>query len=332
MIVKRMRLGRTGVLLASLALVASGCGDQSSGSSSPAESAPDDTAATESGSRVGETLGDHEGLCSWASPEDLEKIFGEPADALGGKECRIVPADEDGSGGFYHLRLDQDAGFDELTQRLVDNQEGLGFTICGDESSRWQGLRVSRRVICPSGGGEVDDFQPLVSVEVGPGRVLTNQPFPTDSEEAAQEASQRFVAIMKAFAAGGAAQPVVNEVLPGTWLEVHNPGTQPIDLSGATVTGYDDFDDALTGTMQVPDGATVAPGGRLVIDIAGLEGTTGDTPLIELAAADGQFIDLVDLSMVEAGEVVRRGGDGGPFCSFGSAEITRGAPNPAACD
>ncbi|MBD3915535.1 lamin tail domain-containing protein [Nocardioides hwasunensis] len=331
MIVKTMRLGRTALVLASLALAVSACGDQpSSGSAASGSSAPDDSAATESGSSLGAELGDYDGLCSWVSPSDLEAIFGEPVDAVGTKECRIVPADSAGSDGFYHVRLDQDAGFDALLANLEQNQSGMGFSICDTDSTRWQGMRLSRQVTCPDGGG--GDFAPQVSLEIGPGRVLTNQPFSADSEQAAQEASQRFVEIMKVFAAGVEGKPVINEVMPGAWLEVYNPGKQPVDLSGAELTGYDDFDDSLSGTLPVPDGSTVAPGQRLVLDISGLEGTTGDTPFIQLADADGRLIDVVELTSVDDGEVVRRNGDGGTFCAFGSADVTQGEPNPARTD
>lgn len=324
---KRLRLGSAGVLLASLALVLAACGDQSSGSTSPGEAGPDDSAPSESGSSAGGAPGDYEGLCSMASPEDLEQVFGEPVDAMGGKECRVVPADETGSEGFYHLRLDQDAGFDALLGYLEQNQAGGGFAICDSEKTRWQGMRISRQVTCPDGGGS--DFQPQVSLEIGPGRVLTNLPFPVDSEQAAQDASQRFVAIMKAFAAGAQGQPVINEVMPGQWLELYNPGKQAVDVSGATLTGYDDWDDALSDTMTVPDGSTVAPGQRLVLDIKGLEGTTGEQPFISLSDAQGRFVDVVDLDNVERGEVARRNADGGTFCAFGSAQVTKDRPNPS---
>lgn len=330
---KQMRLGGAGVVLASLALVLTACGDQSSGSASPGESAPDDAAAASSGAGGGQDGdGAYEGLCSWASPDDLDAIFGEPVDALGGKDCRVLPADETGSEGFYHVRLEQAVPFGEQVQRLVDNQASEGFTICDEEQTRVDGMRLVRRVTCPTGGGKSDGFQPQVALEVGPGRVLLNQPFPTDSEQAAQDASRRFVEIMAALAAGGKDQPVINEAQLGQWVEIFNPGTRPVDLTGFTVTGFDDFDEGLSGSLAVADGSTVPAQGRLVVDISDLEGTTGGYPMLELVDADGRMSDLADLGYADGTEVARRAGDGGPFCSFASAQVTRGKPNPATCD
>lgn len=329
--ITQMRRASAGVVLASLALVLTACGDQSSGSASPGESTPDDSAATQTDAGGGQDGdGAYEGLCSWASPDDLEAVFGEPVDALGGKECRVLPADETGSEGFYHVRLDQASGFDQLLSFLEQNQAVDGFEICDSESTRWQGMRISRQVTCPAGGGS--DYQPQVSLEVGPGRVLTNLPFPTDSEQAAQDASRRFVEIMKAFAVGGKDQPVINETQLGQWVEIYNPGRQPIDLTGFTLTGFDDFDDALSGTLPIPDGTSIAPGQRQVVDITGLEGTTGDAPMLELTDADGRMSDLADLGYADGKEVDRRAGDGGPFCAFASAQVTKGKPNPTGCD
>lgn len=332
MIVKRMRLGRIACMAAAAALVLTGCGDQSSSDPAGSKDArPDDSAATESGSGVADALSDYTGLCSWVSPDDLEAIFGEPMDAVGSKECRIVASGDGGAGPIFHVRLDQQAGFDELSGRLEANQASSGFTICDSESSRWQGMRIERRVTCPDSADQ--EFEPTVMLEVGPGRVLATLPFSTDSKQAAEDASQQFVEILKALAPSGQGQPVINEVLPGSWLEIYNPGSKPVDLSGAVLRGYDDFDDGLSATMDVPDGSTVGAGDRLVLDISSLQGLSGDTPLIELSGSDGRFMDVMDLSLVDGGgEVVRRDGDGGLYCSFGSAQVTKGAPNPRGCD
>lgn len=332
-----MPLGRAACLVAGAALVLTSCGDQSTdGSTSPgttddsSEARPDDSAATESGSGTAEQLGDYEGLCSWASPDDLEAIFGEPMDAVGTKECRVVPAASNGSGAIYHVSLDQQSGLDQTSQNLEANQSSMGFTICDEESSRWQGMRILRRVTCPDGATKT--YGPEVLLEVAPGQVLGNQPFSADSEQEAQEASQTFVELLKAFAKGGQGAPVINEVLPGQWLELYNPGSKAVDLSGATVTGYDDFDDAMSDTTELASGSTIAPGKTLVVDISSLGGMTGDLPAISVADADGRFVDLAYLDSVDKGEVKRRSAGAGVFCSFGYSDITKGAPNPAGCD
>lgn len=319
------RGGRLG-LAATLLLVLVGCTSvpgRATGSSAESE------ASTAAPSAAQQPDG-FEGLCGWVSPADLEAVFGAPMDAVGDRECPVVAAGDLDTSGIYHVALDQQAGLDESISRREANQEGMGFTICDQEFIDWEGLRISRVVTCPNGG--TTDFQPRVELELAPGRVLTTQPFPVATEQEAQEASRTFVELLKAFARTGKGKPMINEVLPGQWMEIYNPGGEPADLSGSVITNFDYFDDAPVAPLQIPDGTVAAPGSVVVVDISALAASSGETPQIGLTDADGLFLDEADLAGVPAGEVKRRNGDGGVYCSFGSAAVTQGAPNPPATE
>ncbi len=54
-----------------------------------------------------------------------------------------------------------------------------------------------------------------------------------------------------------------NQGTPGDWVELHNPGTAPVDLSGWRLT-----DDDTSRTFRFPAGTVIAPGGYLVAEEA----------------------------------------------------------------
>lgn len=276
----------------------------------------------------GAGLGEFEGLCSWATPEQLEQIFGTSMDAVsleGDTSCRVVAEGNTTTEGIYHVELDQSRRYPDLKRTLVANNEREGNRTCDQAESRFEGMRVLRYAFCqPSWGGQAQTGGPYVAVELAPGQLLTTMPFAVDSDEAAIAAAQKFEELLKALAVGLQGQPLINEFLAGKWVELHNPGGRPIDLGGYRLEGAGE-------PVEVPDGSTIRPKGHLVVPLAGLR-TDEETDLV-LREPAGRPVDVVDAYLAASqlrGPVVRRNGDGGPFCDSGSRRATKGKANPPA--
>jgi hypothetical protein len=270
-------------------------------------------------------VGEGEGLCSWVTPEQLEQVFGEPMDAVslgGDTACRVVAPENTSAQGIYHVEVG-DTPFDELKKRIRGSARAEGNKICDHQESRWKGLRVLRNVSCqPSWGGNVQTGGPSVLVELNFGRVLGNAPFGVESDEQAIAAGKTFEELLKAFAGNMRGLPFINEFDSGKWVEVYNPTRKPYDLTGHRLEGKGE-------PLPIQAGTRVPPKGHLVIDLAGL-GADDDNHLV-LRDADGRPVDFLSgdtADYARAGEVIRRNGDGGPYCRFGSKQITKGKPNP----
>src|SRR5688572_8695438 len=90
------------------------------------------------------------------------------------------------------------------------------------------------------------------------------------------------LAVIAALAAPAAGQVVINEIhydppdrtIPAEFVELHNSGTAPADVSGWF------FSDGIHFT--IPDGSVIAPGEHLVVaqDPAVLESLHGDLPVV----------------------------------------------------
>lgn len=139
---------------------------------------------------------------------------------------------------------------------------------------------------------------------------------------------------------GGGADPSavrVNEFLMAPtgaateWVELFNPTAQTVDIGGLHV------DDVAAGggaPKQIPAGASLAAGGRYVMDLGtGFLNNTG-TESVRLLAADAQTeydAYTYTLGSTRYDQVFHRVGDGGAWCATVSANVTKGTANPQTC-
>ena len=128
----------------------------------------------------------------------------------------------------------------------------------------------------------------------------------------------------------GSGQILINELMAGNddtvadengdfddWLELYNPGSVAVDISG-WLLGDDVFTDFDPWTF--PKGTTIEPGGFLVVwcDDEGDQGPlhadfklSGDGEPVGLYDADENPIDVLEYPALEDGEVYARTVDGG---------------------
>lgn len=312
---------RGAAVAAALAVVLTGCIGQTS-EDGPAGTPRGESGPPEPTGNAG--LGDYQGLCGWTTPEEMEAVFGRPMDAVGFRECRVVAEGDFSDAGIYHVRLEQTASFDDLEEALEANARSLGeFRICGRNTSKVKGMRVATAVTCQNDG----EFGASAMVEVQPGRLLESLPFEVDTKEKAEAAAKKFAQILTSMAGRAQSYPMINEVMPGKWVEILNPTGEAVDVSGYQLVSTEWKPDSPVSTMTVPDGTRIKPGGRVVVALGELGPPVGDWPVLQLLGPDGGFRDAADLD-VDKGEVTRRNGDGGTLCPFGSENVTKGAPNP----
>ncbi|MGZ4634950.1 lamin tail domain-containing protein [Oryzihumus sp.] len=131
----------------------------------------------------------------------------------------------------------------------------------------------------------------------------------------------------------------VNEVLmapsgTGTeWIELYNPTTSSVDVSGYFV---DDVAGGGGSPKAIPAGTVIPAGGRYVMDV-------GTSYLNNTGAESARFLSVSGgtetvydtyswtLSSTQYDKVFHRSGDGGAWCNTISANVTKGAANPATC-
>jgi hypothetical protein len=300
--------------------------DSSGGSASTGSEGP--TGGSEPSDKPtsgGAGLGEGEGLCSWVTPEQVEQVFGTPMDAvsLGGEtSCRLVAPENTGTEGVYHVEV-TDRAYAETKEALQANSRESGNRVCDRKEGRWKGMRVLRHVTCqPSWGGQVQTGGPSVILELELGRVLGNAPFGVKSDEEAVEAGKTFETLLKAFARNMRGLPLINEFESGKWIELYNPTRKPYDLTGHRIEGKGE-------PLPIAAGATIPPKGYLVVELAGL-GADADNNVV-LRDPDGRPVDFLLGDIMETlvrGNVIRRNGDGGPYCGFGTKLVTKGKANP----
>lgn len=138
---------------------------------------------------------------------------------------------------------------------------------------------------------------------------------------------------------GGGADPTqirVNEFMMAPkanadeWVELHNPTTSAIDISGYYV---DDVAGGGGAPKAIPAGTTIPAGGRFVFEFAqGFLNNTG-SDAARLTAPDGTEIDAYtyNLGSLQENKVFHRVGDGGTWCDTISTAVTKGTANPATC-
>lgn len=135
------------------------------------------------------------------------------------------------------------------------------------------------------------------------------------------------------------ANVVINEYLmapqAGTteWIELYNPTTSAIDLSGLYL------DDAAGGggaPKQIPAGTSIPAHGYYVMEFAsGFLNNTG-TESVRFLALGGGIETVHDATTYTLGstqydKVFRRAGDGGSWCATISTNVTKGAANAVTC-
>jgi len=131
-------------------------------------------------------------------------------------------------------------------------------------------------------------------------------------------------------AANDCAPPIViNEIessggTPGDWLELFNPTTSPVDLSGYVVRDNDD-----THTYVLPTGTTIAAGGFLIIEESQLGFGLGSDDAARLFRPDGSTLVDSYAWTTHAPTTYGRCPDGlGAFLT--TAASTKGAANSCA--
>jgi hypothetical protein len=144
------------------------------------------------------------------------------------------------------------------------------------------------------------------------------------------------MAIFRAIAENLRGRPMINEWRPGEWVELYNPGDEAYDLTGHRLEAWSaDIDvetEPETG-MKLP-AEELPAGGLLVVDISELGSFEGEIPRLRFTDDRGRAVDVFfgDRALADGtpgeGRVYRRNGDGGPFCTEPSEDITRGEPNP----
>jgi beta-lactamase superfamily II metal-dependent hydrolase len=117
------------------------------------------------------------------------------------------------------------------------------------------------------------------------------------------------------------------------WIELYNPGTQAIDLSGLYI---DDVASGGGAPKQIPAGTTIAAGGRWVFEFTqGYLNNTGPESVRFLKIVGG--VETVydtysyNLGTSQIDKVFHRIGDGGTWCNTISSNVTKGTTNPTTC-
>jgi len=135
---------------------------------------------------------------------------------------------------------------------------------------------------------------------------------------------------------GGQTQIKVNEFSPAPtspaneWIELYNPTTSPVDVSGYFV---DDVANGGGAPKAIPAGTVIPAGGRWVYEFAsGFLNNTG-TDSARFTDPSGTQIDGYDysISTSRADQVLHRTGDGGAWCATLSTNVTKGTANPSTC-
>lgn len=138
---------------------------------------------------------------------------------------------------------------------------------------------------------------------------------------------------------GDPSQVRVNEVLmapsgTGTeWVELVNPTAVAVDVGGLYV---DDVAGGGGAPKQIPAGTVIPARGRWVMDIAsGFFNNTGSES-VRFVAGTGPSEVVHDsyswsLGSTQYDKVFHRVGDNGAWCGTISANVTKGAANPATC-
>lgn len=130
----------------------------------------------------------------------------------------------------------------------------------------------------------------------------------------------------------------VNEVLMAPsagneWVELFNPLTAPVDVSGFYV---DDVAGGGGAPKQIPSGTVIPAGGRWVMEFAsGFLNNTG-AESVRFVSGSGATEVVHDsyswsLSSTQFDKVFHRVGDGGAWCATISTSVTKGTANPATC-
>ena len=132
----------------------------------------------------------------------------------------------------------------------------------------------------------------------------------------------------------------INEVLmapnpatDGEWVELYNPQSVPVDLSGLFI---DDIAAGGGAPKQIPAGTIIEPSGLWVMTFAsGFLNNTGpeDVRYLRIAGLTETVYDSYhyDLGTTQYNMVFHRIGDGGAWCDTISVNVTKGAANPATC-
>lgn len=125
---------------------------------------------------------------------------------------------------------------------------------------------------------------------------------------------------------------LLNEILPAPkelynteWVELYNPGPEPIDLSGWSID-----DEADGGAQRIAEGSRIGPGELLLIELSrAILNNSGDT--VRLLGPDGGLVDSFsytdaapDLSFSRSGAGWNSGGPPSP------GEPNPNGPEPAA--
>lgn len=135
---------------------------------------------------------------------------------------------------------------------------------------------------------------------------------------------------------GDATQVRVNEfsMAPtspaGEWVELYNPTSQSVDVSGWYV---DDVANGGGAPKPIPAGTVIPAGGRWVFEFAsGFLNNTGSDS-VRFTDPSGTAYDSYDysLSSSQYDKVFHRVGDGGTWCATVSANATKGTANPTTC-
>lgn len=138
---------------------------------------------------------------------------------------------------------------------------------------------------------------------------------------------------------GDPTQVRVNEFLmaPSTggteWVELHNPGAAPVDVSGFYI---DDVASGGGAPKQIPAGTVIPAGGRWVMDIASgfLNNTGSETVRFLSGTGAGEVVHdsySYSLSSTQTDKVFHRNGDGGAWCATISTNPSKGTANPTTC-
>lgn len=138
---------------------------------------------------------------------------------------------------------------------------------------------------------------------------------------------------------GDPTQVRVNEFLmaPSTggteWVELHNPGAAPVDVSGFYI---DDVASGGGAPKQIPAGTVIPAGGRWVMDIASgfLNNTGSETVRFLSGTGAGEVVHdsySYSLSSTQTDKVFHRNGDGGAWCATISTNLSKGTANPTTC-
>lgn len=143
-----------------------------------------------------------------------------------------------------------------------------------------------------------------------------------------------FMASNASYVFADGEDPDSGEEYTPDWIELYNPGSVDIDLTGYTIT--DDFEEPEKHTLS---GLTLPAGGHLLLYADG-DPDYGDTHLgfklsseaesIGLYAPDGTALDLIEYTDQTTDMVAARIPDGGSLQI--TDEATPGEPNPTSVD